>query len=98
LREFYEAAGGNAPERKPHVADFAPPNGFAEPDPEFIHDEASPAGGQEVAKLMDYDEKVEDEDDLNSDEESMEDLGQHGRWSSRLAKVLAGSKGDGGRF
>ncbi|MFM1944158.1 MAG: hypothetical protein RI897_3140 [Verrucomicrobiota bacterium] len=74
LGEGDEAAGGDGSEGVDYAVDLFLPEGFTEPDGEFFHLKAAPAGGEEVSQFVDEDEEVKEEYDLQDDESDLQYL------------------------
>ncbi|MEI9895085.1 MAG: hypothetical protein WDN28_14650 [Chthoniobacter sp.] len=72
LRQFDEAAEGDAAEAVGDAIDLLLPQRFAEPDAKALHDRAAPAGGEEMAPFMHDDEEVEDHQHFQNDADEFE--------------------------
>ncbi len=78
LGEFDEAAGWDGAEGVPDAVELFFPEGFTEPDAEFLDVKAAPASGEEVSDFVDDDDEVEEEDDAACGGEDVEQFGEHG--------------------
>ena len=79
LRQRDVAAGGNRAERVFHAADFRFPDGFAEPDGEALDFQPAPARREEMAKFVDKDEQVEEQQHFENDKNNFHNM--HNRHS-----------------